>query len=640
MVRFATLKGFYETERTIGCGGFAKVKLATHLATGEKVAIKIMDKALLGVDLARVKLEIAALKSVSHENICKLFEVIETDTHMFLVMEYCSGGELFDHIVEKNRLTETESRVFFRQIVSAVAYLHSLGYAHRDLKPENILLDSQQKLKLIDFGLCAKPEGGMENPLFTSCGSPTYAAPELVQGKQYLGTEVDVWAMGVLLYTLLVGALPFDDLNIDSLYKKILTGRYEEPSFLSSDSLRLIKSMLQVDPKKRITIKSLISHPWLTLGILKPIEVTSQNSKGYQRDCVELMAKHYQVENRMMWYHLKKWKYDYHTATYLLLLSKKKKGSSLKLNDVARRASVDIDKESTFKKRPVLQTINSPSSVETTLKTTNLRKINDSNIYLTRSRKGAGDFCNNDTPNGTPNKSGNNFVEPSKPSIMRKPYKRLRSPGPDDMSPVPIKRMSTEPTTPVHTPDRKISSVNSDTPGSARRVLGSIERSFQKVVNVLTPRKIEESYNIRPHVLTCKELFNVSTTQCKDPEFVMTELTKALEKKGVTCKRKGFTLRGKLEPIPNKNFGECSFELEICYLPDLSHNIHQFEVSTPTKFLSKKNINNTPIQNQSNGFVGIRRKRLKGDAWCYKKVCEEVLALTSKEFVGYSESSV
>ncbi|XP_056629651.1 maternal embryonic leucine zipper kinase-like [Diorhabda sublineata] len=640
MVRFANLKGFYEIEKTIGCGGFAKVKLATHLATGEKVAIKIMDKALLGVDLARVKMEISALKSVSHENICKLFQVIETDTHMFLVMEYCSGGELFDHIVEKNRLTETESRVFFRQIVSAVAYLHSLGYAHRDLKPENILLDSQQKLKLIDFGLCAKPEGGMENPLFTSCGSPTYAAPELVQGKQYLGTEVDVWAMGVLLYTLLVGALPFDDLNIDSLYRKILTGKYEEPTFLSSASLRLIKSMLQVDPKKRITIKSLISHPWLTLGILKSIEVTSQNSRGYQRDCVELMARHYHVENKTMWQHLKKWKYDYHTATYLLLLYKKKKGSSLKLNDAAKKASVDIDKESTFKKRPVLRSINSPSAVETPYKTTDSQNINETNIFSTRSQREAGDACNNSTPNHTPKNTINNFVEPSKPSIIRKPYKRLRSPGPDDMSPVPSKRISTEPATPVHTPDRKIPSVNSDTPRSAKRVLGSIERSFQRVVNVLTPRKIEESYNNRPHVLTCKELFNVSTTQCRDPEFVMAELTKALEKKGVTCKRKGFTLRGKLEPAPNQNFGVCSFELEICFLPDLSQNLPQSELSTPTKPLSKKNINNTPMQNQSNGFVGIRRKRLRGDAWCYKKVCEEILALTSKDFVGYSESSV
>lgn len=162
---------------------FCKVKLATHLATGEKVAIKIMDKGILGADLPRVKLELKALQNLSHENICKLYQMIETESHFFIVMEYCSGGELFDHIIEKNRLTESESRMFFRQIISAVAYLHNLGYAHRDLKPENILLDKYQNLKLIDFGLCAKPDGGMTSLLATSCGSPTYAAPELVLGS-------------------------------------------------------------------------------------------------------------------------------------------------------------------------------------------------------------------------------------------------------------------------------------------------------------------------------------------------------------------------------------------------------------------------------------------------------------------------
>ncbi|CAG9837702.1 unnamed protein product [Diabrotica balteata] len=639
MVRFLALKGFYEVERTIGCGGFAKVKLATHLATGEKVAIKIMDKALLGADLARVKLEISALKTVSHENICKLYEVIETETHMFIVMEYCSGGELFDHIVEKNRLTESESRMFFRQIVSAVAYLHSLGYAHRDLKPENILLDKHQNLKLIDFGLCAKPDGGMQNPLYTSCGSPTYAAPELVQGKQYLGTEVDVWAMGVLLYTLLAGALPFDDTNIDSLYKKILAGRYEEPPFLSLESLRLIRSMLQVDPKKRITVNNLLNHQWLTLGVLEPVQVVCQSSKNiYQRECVEVMASHYQLESKTLWHHLRKWKYDYHTATYLLLLSKKKKkGSNLKLNNISRQTFIDINNECTLNKRQVVRRLNnSPVKISS--------PCNDNNsqcqdLKLTRSRRQMNSHRTN-----IPNKNNNNFTEPHRPSI-RKPYKRIRSPGPDDNSPVPAKKMSTD-STPISTPDRKIPATNSDTPCSARRVLGSIERSIQKVVHVLTPRKIEDSFSSRPAVLTNKELFNVSTTQCRDPEFVIAELTKALEKKGVFCKRKGFILRGKLEPSSKQNLGECSFELHICFLPDLSVNPHQSKSTTPTKSILKKAISSTPPntrrnkENQTNGFVGIRRKRLRGDSWCYKKVCEEVLALTSKEFAAFSESAV
>lgn len=186
MVRYGALKGLYDLEKTIGSGGFAKVKLATHIATGEKVAIKIMDKTSLGDDLPRVKLEVQALKTLLHQHICRLYQVIETESHYFMVIEYCSGGELFDHIVEKNKLSETESRKFFRQIVSAVAYLHSLGYAHRDLKPENVLLDKEENLKLIDFGLCAKPKNGIDSHLQTSCGSPTYAAPELILGKKIL----------------------------------------------------------------------------------------------------------------------------------------------------------------------------------------------------------------------------------------------------------------------------------------------------------------------------------------------------------------------------------------------------------------------------------------------------------------------
>ncbi|XP_050508966.1 uncharacterized protein LOC126886158 [Diabrotica virgifera virgifera] len=210
---------------------------------------------------------------------------------------------------------------------------------------------------------------------------------------------------------------------------------------------------------------------------------------------------------------------------------------------------------------------------------------------------------------------------------------------------VPTKKISSD-STPISTPDRKIPAANSDTPCSARRVLGSIERSIQKVVHVLTPRKIEDSFSICPAVLTNKELFNVSTTQCSDPEFVIAELTKALEKKGVLCKRKGFILRGKLESCPKQNLGECSFELHICYLPDLSVHPHQSTSTTPTKSILKKAISSTPLntrrnkENQTTGFVGIRRKRLRGDSWCYKKVCEEVLALTSKEFAAFSESAV
>ncbi|NXS53457.1 MELK kinase, partial [Brachypteracias leptosomus] len=188
---------YYKLYETIGKGGFAKVKLGQHLLTGEKVAIKIIDKHDLGDDLPRVKTEIDALKNLHHQHICKLYHVMETKRKIFMVLEYCPGGELFDYVISRNRLSEDEARVFFRQIVSAVAFVHSQGYAHRDLKPENLLIDGEHNLKLIDFGLCAKPKGGLGFHLNTCCGSPAYAAPELIQGQSYIGSEVCLTVLGL-----------------------------------------------------------------------------------------------------------------------------------------------------------------------------------------------------------------------------------------------------------------------------------------------------------------------------------------------------------------------------------------------------------------------------------------------------------
>ncbi|KAJ1521043.1 hypothetical protein ONE63_002754 [Megalurothrips usitatus] len=332
MARYPVLRGLYELDKTIGCGGFAKVKLATHILTGEKVAIKIMEKRSLGENLHRVRVELEALQTLSHRHISQLYQVLETESHFFLVVEYCSGGELFDHIVDKNRLNEKESRAAFRQILSAVAYLHSKGFVHRDLKPENVLLDKDLNMKLIDFGLCAKPSGGLTGFLYTSCGSPTYAAPELVLGKKYLGHEVDVWSMGVLLYALLCGFLPFDDDKIDTLYKKILDGKYEEPSWLTMESRRLIRSMLQIDPKKRIGVEELLSHPWVMRGFREPVSLNNScNMKEHDSHCVNLLARHKNVTTEEMWELLSKWKYDYNTATYFLMLSRKRRGLPVRI---------------------------------------------------------------------------------------------------------------------------------------------------------------------------------------------------------------------------------------------------------------------------------------------------------------------
>lgn len=208
----------------------------------------------------KVQREINILHLCTHPHIIRLYEVIDTPTDIFLVNEYVSGGELFDYIVSKGRLSADEARNFFHQIVSGVEYCHFQKIVHRDLKPENLLLDSNLNIKIADFGLSNLMRDG--DFLRTSCGSPNYAAPEVISGHLYAGPEVDVWSCGVILYALLCGSLPFDDESIPNLFKKIKSGMYSLPSHLSQLARNLIPRMLEVDPMKRITIPEIRLHPW------------------------------------------------------------------------------------------------------------------------------------------------------------------------------------------------------------------------------------------------------------------------------------------------------------------------------------------------------------------------------------------
>lgn len=240
----------------------AQVKLATHAVTGHKVAVKILNKAKikqLGMD-EKVQREINILHLCTHPHIIRLYEVVDTPTDIFLVNEYVSGGELFDYIVSKGRLSADEARNFFHQIISGVEYCHFQKIVHRDLKPENLLLDANLNIKIADFGLSNLMRDG--DFLRTSCGSPNYAAPEVISGHLYAGPEVDVWSCGVILYALLCGSLPFDDESIPQLFKKIKSGMYSLPTHLSQLARNLIPRMLEVDPMKRITIPEIRLHPW------------------------------------------------------------------------------------------------------------------------------------------------------------------------------------------------------------------------------------------------------------------------------------------------------------------------------------------------------------------------------------------
>lgn len=259
--------------------------MATHALTGHRVAVKIINKRKISsMDIGgRIKREIQYLKLLRHPHIIKLYEVITTPSDIIMVIEY-AGGELFQYIVDNGRMEESEARRFFQQIIAATDYCHRHKIAHRDLKPENLLLDEFLNVKIGDFGLSNFMTDG--DFLKTSCGSPNYAAPEVISGRLYSGPEVDVWSCGVILYVMLCGRLPFDDDYIPTLFMKINKGIYTLPPYLSQEAKDLLSSMLVVDPVKRITIAEIQQLPWFQTNLpayLQTIPTTpSVEKKNFQ----------------------------------------------------------------------------------------------------------------------------------------------------------------------------------------------------------------------------------------------------------------------------------------------------------------------------------------------------------------------
>ncbi|KAF4667445.1 hypothetical protein FOL47_003576 [Perkinsus chesapeaki] len=254
--------GHYILGRTIGEGTFGKVKLGTHILTGEKVAIKILEKEKIVdiSDVERVSREIKILKLIRHPHIVQLYEIIETHRQLYLIMEYAPGGELFDYIVDNQRVNEDEACKFFRQIICGVEKIHELGVVHRDLKPENLLLDEEKNIKIVDFGLSNTFDKGQL--LKTACGSPCYAAPEMIAGKSYVPYMCDIWSCGVILFALVCGYLPFEDQNTAQLYKKIMSGHYQTPNYVTASVKSLIKGLLTTNPERRMRVSDIRRHPW------------------------------------------------------------------------------------------------------------------------------------------------------------------------------------------------------------------------------------------------------------------------------------------------------------------------------------------------------------------------------------------
>ena len=261
-------KGPYLLGEALGEGAFAKVRLATQIHIKEKCAIKIVDKRLLEdtKDIQRLKKEIKILKSIRHKNIIQLFDIMESKTNLYFVIEYCKGGELFDYIVKNKRLNEGEACVFFQQIINGVEYLHKQGIIHRDLKPENLLLDYNNNIKISDFGLSTF--FAKNNYLQTACGTPSYAPPEMLEGLQYNGEASDIWSCGIILYAMLCGTLPFTESKEEIIVRKIKTHDYSIPQYLSKEAQDILYHILKINPEERFTIEGIKRHPWF--NIVKP----------------------------------------------------------------------------------------------------------------------------------------------------------------------------------------------------------------------------------------------------------------------------------------------------------------------------------------------------------------------------------
>ena len=317
----------YQFIRTIGEGTFGKVKLSIHIPTNEYVAIKILEKSRIHdkEELERVEKEIKYLKALNHQNIVQIYEVIEDNLQYFyIVMEYVSGGELFNYIVANEKLDEKEASFFFCQLINGIKEIHRKKICHRDIKPENLLLTERKLIKIIDFGLSNE----YVDFLSTQCGSPCYAAPEMIKGKKYNGLLIDLWACGIILFAMLCGYLPFDDKDNNILFRKILQCKVEFPdeseTFLSKEAKDLILRILTPEPSKRIKLEEVLLHPFLEFGnkeyknLMKPVNF---NQDKIIIDYMVNILK-YNNEDNLIYKYIKANKHNNYTTTYKLLKKK------------------------------------------------------------------------------------------------------------------------------------------------------------------------------------------------------------------------------------------------------------------------------------------------------------------------------
>jgi len=258
--------GKYELGKTLGSGSFSKVKEGVDVESGDKYAVKIVDKALLtkGHVEQQLKREIAIMKLLKHRHVLSMVDVLQTGSNIYLVLELLTGGDLFDKLDQAKRFEQPQARTYFQQLVYGLNYLHTHDIAHRDLKPENLLLDAHGMLKIADFGFSRLLNN--QQLLQTVCGTPNYMAPEVLKEQGYDGKKADLWSSGVILYAMMAGYLPFDDQNMNVLCDKIEAGDFRMSRKFTDVAKSIVEGLLTVDPARRIDMVGICKHEFFTPG--------------------------------------------------------------------------------------------------------------------------------------------------------------------------------------------------------------------------------------------------------------------------------------------------------------------------------------------------------------------------------------
>ncbi|XP_012521058.1 PREDICTED: serine/threonine-protein kinase MARK2 isoform X9 [Propithecus coquereli] len=577
--------GNYRLLKTIGKGNFAKVKLARHILTGKEVAVKIIDKTQLNSSsLQKLFREVRIMKVLNHPNIVKLFEVIETEKTLYLVMEYASGGEVFDYLVAHGRMKEKEARAKFRQIVSAVQYCHQKFIVHRDLKAENLLLDADMNIKIADFGFSNEFTFG--NKLDTFCGSPPYAAPELFQGKKYDGPEVDVWSLGVILYTLVSGSLPFDGQNLKELRERVLRGKYRIPFYMSTDCENLLKKFLILNPSKRGTLEQIMKDRWMNVGHeddeLKPYVEPLPDYKDPRR--TELMVSmgytREEIQDSLVGQ-----RYNEVMATYLLLGYK---SSELEGDTI------------TLKPRPSADLTNSSAPSPS-------HKVQRSVSANPKQRRFSDQVAGPAIPtsNSYSKKTQNNNAENKRPEEDRESGRKASSTAKVPASPLPgMERKKTTPTPSTNSVLSTSTNRSRNSPLLERASLGQASIQNGKDRNLNEPESKDRVETLRPHVVggggndkekeefreakprSLRFTWSMKTTSSMEPNEMMREIRKVLDANSCQSELHEKYMLLCMHGTPgHEDFVQ--WEMEVCKLPRLSLNGVRFKRISGTSMAFK-----------------------------------------------------